>query len=287
MLVEIFIGKPNEFSIDRDYPEFHSSYFSIYIHNSSINAPESTDEPIRLTPGVSTSLKISRVVTDRLGEPFNDCVDDLKSLETSASPLVQYILTRTKSSYRQKDCFSLCYVYHVKEKCELPINLGFEWELIYEAYKLNISLKPYIPCINKEYSYFFNNKNEICAPLCPAECDSYEYSLEYMTSKFPTQSYAQKLINDPKIKAKYDKGYNITLEDLRESLVSFSVYYSSLSYTKISQLPKMDLVSAISEFGGILGLFVGISFLSFGELVEILGEIIMISLEKNRVQNAK
>lgn len=41
----------------------------------------------------------------------------------------------------------------------------------------------------------------------------------------------------------------------------------------------MQIVDLISNFGGLLGLFVGISFLSFGELVQILIEIFFIVIE--------
>ena len=42
----------------------------------------------------------------------------------------------------------------------------------------------------------------------------------------------------------------------------------------------MQIVDLISNFGGLLGLFVGISFLSFGELVQILIEIFFILIEE-------
>ncbi len=39
MRAEIFIGKPDEFTADEN--EENDSFFSIYVHNSSINAVES------------------------------------------------------------------------------------------------------------------------------------------------------------------------------------------------------------------------------------------------------
>ena len=106
-----------------------------------------------------------------------------------------------------------------------------------------------------------------------------------MTSKFPSQSYALELINNSKIKSNYPAGYNITLEDLRETMVQFSVFYTDFYYTHISQIPKVQLVDLVGEFGGLLGLFVGMSFLSFGELIEVLIEILIILCEKKRSFN--
>ena len=47
-----------------------------------------------------------------------------------------------------------------------------------------------------------------------------------------------------------------------------NVFYSELKYTEIMQQPKATLVDLICGIGGILGLFVGASFLSIIELLE-------------------
>ncbi len=108
-----------------------------------------------------------------------------------------------------------------------------------------------------------------------------------MTSKFPSQAYALQLMNDSKIKSNYPPGYNITLEDLRESMVQFSVYYTDFEYTKIGQIPKQQFTDIVSNLGGLLGLFIGMSFLSFGELIEVLVEVFLIFLEKkNKVKQS-
>jgi hypothetical protein len=44
----------------------------------------------------------------------------------------------------------------------------------------------------------------------------------------------------------------------------------------------MNIFDLIASIGGNLGLFIGISFLSFAEIIEILGEIIIILLEKKQ-----
>ena len=120
---------------------------------------------------------------------------------------------------------------------------------------------------------------------CPTECDSIEFTVEVMTSKFPSQAYALELMNNSQIKSNYPPGYNITLDDLRESMVQFSVYYTDFYYTHISQIPKEELVDLVSTFGGLFGLFIGMSFLSFGELIEIIVEVLIILCEKSKVKN--
>jgi hypothetical protein len=185
----------------------------LYIHNFSINAVDSTDQPIKLSPGLSTELKISRIFSKKLGEPYNTCLDDLNKLKSSQSILIKHILTKTKSTYRQVDCFDLCHARYIIQTCNLDIQLDFTWELDpvgnYE-------------CARKEYEIFLKKGiNEHCSFECPLECEWIEYRIEVMTTKFPSAEYAKALSNDPKIKEKYPIDYNITYDDLHSSLVSF------------------------------------------------------------------
>jgi hypothetical protein len=284
LTAEVFIGRPNEFK-SSNLPQTHTSFFSMYIHNKSLNPVESSDEPIKLTPGLSTELKISRVFTERLPYPYNDCIDDLSLLNSHDSLLVKHILTKTSSSYRQKDCFDLCQTQYIIQSCNLTSSpLGFPWELDFG----NFSTKIYFDCAAKEYGNFINkNINEYCKLDCPLECNSIEFNIDVITSSFPNENYAKELMNNSIIKSKYPAGYNITLEDLSKSLVQFSVYYKNFDYTLVSQTPKQELVDCVSNFGGLLGLFVGMSFLSFGELIEALIEVLIILFEKNKVKNQK
>jgi hypothetical protein len=65
---------------------------------------------------------------------------------------------------------------------------------------------------------------------------------------------------------------NLTLNDL----VYFTVYFEDSAYTSISEIPKMSFLDLIANIGGNLGLFIGISFLSFAEFIELLIEIFII-----------
>jgi len=279
---EIFIGRPEEFTFPINSIRFHASYFSIYIHNNSINSFESMDEPIKLTPGFKTNIIINKVHTDRLGPPYNDCIDDLNELKTYDSLLVKYILTKTKSIYRQKDCLNLCKMQYVIENCNYSsIQIAFYWEIERKLDLLNISSDCYL---NKviEFEQIINII-PYCSRSCPLECDSYEYKIEYIyiASLFPSEIYAKTiLMNDPKIKSKYPLDHNISLEDLRSSMVAFNVFYNNFQYTQIKQSPKKKFVDIISDFGGTFSLFVGLSFLSFGELIQIIYEIFSIYLTK-------
>lgn len=52
--------------------------------------------------------------------------------------------------------------------------------------------------------------------------------------------------------------------------------------TTITERPQTELETFISELGGTLGLFLGVSFLSFVELVEIVVELIILKVERSK-----
>ena len=62
--------------------------------------------------------------------------------------------------------------------------------------------------------------------------------------------------------------------------MSILIYYKELEYIFISQEAKTETFSFVSNIGGIFGLFLGISFLSFVEILEVLIEIFYILLFK-------
>jgi len=273
---EVFIGRSDQFNNSFN-PKTHTNSFSIYIHNKSFDAAESTDNPITLTPGFSTELRIKRIFNERLPYPYNDCIDNNdESLLKLNDPLINYILKTTKS-YRQKECFDLCQSQYIIKTCSLPYEIRFMWEIDWPK---NNS------CFKKQNDYFLNqNLKEFCSN-CPFECNFIEFEILTIKSKFPSQSYASELMNNTNITSKYPAGYNITLKDLRETMVQFSVFYTDFTYSKIIQIPKFELVDLVSNFGQFLGLFVGMSFLSFGELIEISFEVLIILCGKIKVKNS-
>jgi hypothetical protein len=56
-------------------------------------------------------------------------------------------------------------------------------------------------------------------------------------------------------------------------------YYRSLKYTVSNQQPKVKIIDFVTDFGGLLGLFIGISFMSFVEIVHVISEIIFVMCE--------
>ncbi len=61
-----------------------------------------------------------------------------------------------------------------------------------------------------------------------------------------------------------------SFDRVKGSVSRLSIFYDELKQTEMSEKVKMGLTDLIADAGGTLGLFLGLSFLSLIEFVEIL-----------------
>ena len=114
---------------------------------------------------------------------------------------------------------------------------------------------------------------------CPLECESELYSLTSSALDYPTQIYAQMLANQSVITKRFSNKAP-TYKQLKQSILSVNINYNQLGYTQIKEIQKMNIIELVTNFGGAMGLFLGLSFLSFFELVEIFVEVVYHIIEK-------
>ncbi len=63
-------------------------------------------------------------------------------------------------------------------------------------------------------------------------------------------------------------------------MLAVNVYYTSSSYMKITESPSILIYDLAPNIGGTMGLFVGMSALSFMELIELAIEIVAYLIRK-------
>ena len=132
-------------------------------------------------------------------------------------------------------------------------------------------------CGNKFFNENFTKNNFIhsyCLTLCPLECNQSDIKV---TSSF-SQLNGDKYLAVIKEKNKLMKDFverKVDATSARESIVKLKIYYDSLSYTISTESPKMDVVALLSNIGGNLGLFLGVSLISVCELIEALIQILI------------
>ena len=227
----------------------------IWIHNNS-RLPidigiynDLNENTITASTNYSKNLILIRIQTDKLEQPYNDCLNDIKDFPRNKT-IINAILSNNQSYYQQhclKYCFELKYIDDNPCNCTAPLG-----NVLNECYFLN-KQKELSDCTIKFKNNF--NKN-ICSQYCPLECDSVIYQNSYSIMAYPQGKNQVKVL----------------------------IYYGELKYTLFSQQAKMAFFDLISNLGGIMGVFLGMSFLSFIEMVEIIYEILIV-LQSNKVKN--
>lgn len=256
--------------------QFKTSSFydglGIIVHNHSIDPRLNaglSNEGIFISPRFATNLVIDRVFTSKLSKPYSDCVDETHSASSTDSDLFKYIIDSTNYSYKQQDCLDYC----LGRELNRSFNLSSEIDKLSNV--IEILIKKFNWSTSDTFEIRYNitkNKSNECIQHCPSECNSISYSV--------STSFSSLNINDfflNSVKKKFSNSWpNLTLEDIRKNYYSISIYYSDLKYTNISQMAKSSFFDVVSNIGGILGLFIGISFLSFAEILELFLEILFI-----------
>ena len=110
-------------------------------------------------------------------------------------------------------------------------------------------------------------EREMCLNECPLECEYVTYITSVSTSVYPSSSYADGIIKYM-IQARLNK-QNVSLYDIRNNMLAINVYYSKLNYKSYQESAKTEMVDLVSNIGGTIGLFLGVSFLSFIEIIDL------------------
>ena len=126
---------------------------------------------------------------------------------------------------------------------------------------------------------------EMCTQYCPLECDSMIFQVTQSLANYPSIQHATNdLMYNTIIQSKFPNK-NLTYDLIKQSVLSLNVYYSDLSYMEYSQRAKTTLLDLVSNIGGIVGVFIGASFLSILEIAEVLIEVLSIFFTRNKVFN--
>jgi len=63
---------------------------------------------------------------------------------------------------------------------------------------------------------------------------------------------------------------NLSVQDIKESVILLNINYETMVSTIIEETPALPFPTLLGNLGGQLGLFLGMSFLSFVELFEMI-----------------
>ena len=268
--LELFVGQmENSVVINQNYGAV------LYIGNQSFYPNQF--EKILLPVGFETNILVSRSFTSKLSSPYSDCI--------FKKDITNYKELFSNYEYSQTMCLAYCLE-------ELIVELCGCYSTLFKSLNMT-DIKPCtsisnVTCVYKANLFYLNgNLSSKCLKKCPNECNHVSLDASVSIINYPSTSYANILTSDSKIQEKFSNLINVTKltnEILSKNILSVNVMYKDLDYTLINENANLKVSDLISSIGGILGLFIGVSFLSFVEILEIIVEIIYIKYEfKNKV----
>jgi hypothetical protein len=136
-------------------------------------------------------------------------------------------------------------------------------------------------CLSDIYFNFVkgNYSDTFCKQQCPLECIKTRYYFSTSSNKINIDYYSKTIDEFALKNGIINENETLSLEDKSNSIIKFNIYYDSLSYTVTTESAAMDVVALLSNMGGTLGLFLGVSVLTAVELIEIIIQAILISIK--------
>lgn len=108
--------------------------------------------------------------------------------------------------------------------------------------------------------------------VCPIDCQSNNYDIFISMSEYPSEIYFDKSLDEFGVYFELLFGVEknkITHDLVKKSFTSAFIHFDQLVVTQISESPTNNQITFLNNFGGILGMFMGLSLISAAEVLEL------------------
>ena len=173
-------------------------------------------------------------------------------------------------TYHQTDCYRMCLQKFLGQNCQCQFPTLPSYHINMTGCRL-IEIETGETCFSNN---ILNSTSYYKECNCPLECDSYRFTYTISTSHFPTLWYYTNILNKTRL--------NMSLHEVKENLAKVQIGYAFMEQTIISEEKKYEFNDLVSSVGGTLGLFLGLSFLSLVEFVEIVVQTILILVQRKK-----
>ena len=216
------------------------------------------------------NIKIQNNYIEKLKKPYSECDKQTNELED-----MTFLRVDDKKSYKQKFCLQKAYRYEVYKICKCASVVSDSY--IPDTATLCIT-KSQTDCAQRVFDidYLIRRFDGLYDKLCPLECNSLDYQLSGSSQYFPPYAYSKWLLRNNKFAGSGLLNRSLRIEDISHNVARVNIFYPKLGYELITEIEAMTLINLLANTGGMLGLFMGMSFLSFVELIEIVSEIVFI-----------
>ncbi|XP_070538261.1 amiloride-sensitive sodium channel subunit beta-like [Ptychodera flava] len=214
--------------------------------------PFPVDHGFFAMPGTATSVSLTESKIHRQNQPYGNCTDETSNLhftdnvKKDSSDKMYSIVSCEKACFR-KVLLDYC-------GCTDSVNIN--------APSCRILNDTQVVCVQLMLFFFQSN---LLPCDCPPPCRETKYQMTISESKWPSDAYLDNLLKLVKVKNQKTRNLN-DLESARSNLVRLKVYFESLNYESTSEHPAYTWEDLLSDVGGTLGLYIGLSVITVCEI---------------------
>ncbi|WAR23025.1 SCNuncharacterized [Mya arenaria] len=223
--------------------------------------PYPAHEGIFIPASMETSIGLKMTYIERANGSYGSCEwgNDFRS--------------RYDVMYTRRSCQSFCVLEDVVYQCGC-----FDKEMEEFARKLNDTLRPCRQSEEVRCMVDLENRYARMELKCDCEepCRETKYGKTISQRQWPTDDFANILLqgvcenNLEKCKNLKDMGNS---RDLNYNFLKLNIYYEDLNFETIEEFPEIEVQQFLSDVGGAIGLWIGLSILSLCEVGQLLIEL--------------
>ena len=208
---------------------------------------ELNSDGILLGSGMQTDIGIERKFRRQLAKPYSDC--DIEDDQIDAYPSDLYnLFIRSGYKYTRHDCLDMCMQKILVNECNCT-NMNFK--SFYQRDNCESFME--IECMNRVTELFRSVYiSSVCIPLCPLECNKYEFVTSLNVIQSDMEAFKDFIESSRGLMSDFE-GSEFKSGDLKNNLVSATIFLESFSYELLTESAKMDLPTLFSNIGGIIG----------------------------------
>ncbi|OTF69615.1 Amiloride-sensitive sodium channel-like protein [Euroglyphus maynei] len=208
----------------------------------------SASEAIFVAPKQSTYIGMKMVNISRLPKPFpEECIDHWPA--GLVGRLTQ------NASYSQQACLKICLQRTIHTRCQCQSAQLPQLELNSTLKICDTRRKVTRNCVEE---VMFQAEEKVGTCKCPPRCQVINYDKTVSMAKWPTRED----------RVTFDRG---KVDMNFQNLAKVTVYFQTMTCQEVRQEKAYTTAKLFSSLGGILGMYVGFSFLSLFEIIEIFG----------------
>ncbi|XP_046554137.1 acid-sensing ion channel 2-like [Haliotis rubra] len=225
----------------------------VLIHpRNSMPFPE--DEGISIAPGVSTSVGLRKVDITRLTPPHGVCAE--------MGLVEDFYNTNLHTNYSKLSCLKSCYQNLVIKYCHCAMPGLYVPANITVCNMTNTTVET----CSTELPDTQKAEFQQCDKSCPQPCREVRFEKTLSAAQWPSKQYKHHL--QSKVQQSNYKFYGSQVEE--EDFARVEVYFEDLLFKEIEQQKAYESQNLISDIGGQLGLWLGLSAITLGELFSFL-----------------